>query len=401
MNDKKYALLIDAENTSVKYVDGIIRELKEYGVVTYKRMYGDFTNKILNEWNVRALDYAIVPIQQPRYSKAKNAADIMLVIDAMDILYQGQVDGFCIVTSDSDFTRLVSRIRESGMFVLGMGKSDASKTFIAACNEYKYLDKIFEEDAPEEQEESGNVTPLEDIMDAIEDIVQQRRSKGDRADLGGIKSSLQRLYPDYDERNYGYTSFRTFISDMDRFEVKVDGRIVHVKVKTIKNSEEEIKKYIVELVSKKSIGLSNLGKLLHVNYPGFSYKSYGYSQLSKFISTIKDVKIDNGKIIYLDVNANKNKGVNESKNVITNESINASLNKIKNTGTNENKNAVTSKNEIADANIKSNTNKNVNKNTNKNVKKKTSGKRASSNQRGTKKNSSSNSKVETVDNSDI
>ncbi len=135
MEERKYALLIDAENTSPKYVDVIISELKKYGIITYQRMYGDFINPDLASWNKKALKYAIVPIQQSRYSTAKNAADIMLVIDAMDILYQDKIDGFCIVTSDSDFTRLVSRLREEGKSVIGMGKSDASKTFIAACDE--------------------------------------------------------------------------------------------------------------------------------------------------------------------------------------------------------------------------------------------------------------------------
>ena len=149
MEEKRLALLIDAENASSKYIDAIISELKKYGVITYQRMYGDFTSPNLADWHKKALKHAIVPIQQPRYSSGKNASDIMLVIDAMDILYQDKTDGFCIVTSDSDFTRLVNRLREEGMFVIGMGKSDASKTFIAACNEYKFLDKIVDEEVKE------------------------------------------------------------------------------------------------------------------------------------------------------------------------------------------------------------------------------------------------------------
>src|SRR5574344_2053907 len=122
MTEKKMALLIDAENTSAKYIDVILNELKEYGIITYQRMYGDFSRPEIAEWNKKALEYAIVPIQQPRYSSAKNAADIMLVIDAMDVLYTANVDGSCIVTSDSDFTRLVNRLRENGMFIIGMGQ---------------------------------------------------------------------------------------------------------------------------------------------------------------------------------------------------------------------------------------------------------------------------------------
>ena len=143
--EKRYALLIDAENADIKYLDNILDEIKNYGNVTYKRMYGDFTSSNMKEWNEKALQYAIVPIQQPHYTKSKNAADIMLVIDAMDILYNKNVDGFCIVSNDSDYTRLVNRLCEAGMEVIGMGSGQASKTLKAACTEFKNLEKIFSE----------------------------------------------------------------------------------------------------------------------------------------------------------------------------------------------------------------------------------------------------------------
>ena len=141
---EKIALLIDAENTSVKYIDIALKELKQYGDITVQRMYGDFSTDAMSEWSKKGLQYAIVPIHQARYTytASKNASDIMLVIDAMDILFQDNADIFCIISDDSDFTRLASRLREGGKRVIGMGKSKASKTFITACNEYKFLDKI-------------------------------------------------------------------------------------------------------------------------------------------------------------------------------------------------------------------------------------------------------------------
>ena len=151
----RIAVLIDAENTSVKYIEVVLKELKQYGDISVQRMYGDFSNPVMSEWSKKGLEYAIVPIHQARYTASKNASDIMLVIDAMDILFQGSADIFCIVSSDSDFTRLASRLREGGRKVIGMGKSDASKSFITACNEYKFLDKISEEENDSFEADSG------------------------------------------------------------------------------------------------------------------------------------------------------------------------------------------------------------------------------------------------------
>lgn len=297
MTEKKMALLIDAENTSAKYIDVILNELKEYGIITYQRMYGDFSRPEIAEWNKKALEYAIVPIQQPRYSSAKNAADIMLVIDAMDILYTANVDGFCIVTSDSDFTRLVNRLRENGMFIIGMGQSNASKAFITACNEYKFLDKISEEEANieiSEEKENSSVTPLRMVKAAINEIVQLSQNKGERANLGGTKSRLQRLYPDFDERNYGYTSFQRFISEATKFIVEQEGHSVYIVKQLTSDTETKVKEFIIK-EAKKNIELGLLGTELHNKYPEFKYKDYGYAQLKKYVSSIKEVTIKESK----------------------------------------------------------------------------------------------------------
>lgn len=309
MEDKKLALLIDAENTSSKYIDAIIRELKEYGTITYQRMYGDFSNQNLNDWNKKALNYAIVPIQQPRYACGKNAADIMLVIDAMDILYQNKTDGFCIVTSDSDFTRLVNRLREQGMFVIGMGKSNASKTFIAACNEYKFLDKIAdEEDNGIKNNENGHdskgnsqsnsITPLMIIKSSINEMIQQCENSGKHAHLGSVKSSLQKLYPEFDERNYGYNSMRKFITEATKFELIQDGTAILV-VRETDNKEITVELQVREYIKKQaknSIGLGKLGQEISERYPTFKCKNHGYSRLSKYVSSIQGVKVENSHV---------------------------------------------------------------------------------------------------------
>ena len=141
--DLKYAVLIDADNISYKYVKIILDEVANYGIATYRRIYGDWTESRLASWKSVLLDNSISPIQQYSYTVGKNSTDSAMIIDAMDILYSGSVNGFCIISSDSDFTRLVVRLRESGMNVIGMGESKTPRPFIAACNQFKYLDILY------------------------------------------------------------------------------------------------------------------------------------------------------------------------------------------------------------------------------------------------------------------
>ncbi|MBR1568667.1 MAG: NYN domain-containing protein [Lachnospiraceae bacterium] len=318
--EKRIALLIDAENTSVKYIDSIFMELKNYGMVTYKRMYGDFTSKTLSEWNHKALTYAVDPIQQPRYSTAKNAADIMLVIDAMDIMYTKNVDMFCIVSSDSDFTRLVNRISEEGIEVIGMGKSDASKTLKAACTIFKNLDIIGEPDVDESEGTSKNgssrrsgsgaanpeknITPMREIKKSMAEIVRENENQGDRTGLGGLKSSIQRIYKDFDERNYGYSSMSKFVQALQDFELAQERSTVYVSLKHELTGEGDVKNRILDMLKKGPMEMGYLGRILHNYYPDFDIKKYGYSQLSTFVGSMNGVVVEtsesgNGKVARL------------------------------------------------------------------------------------------------------
>ena len=140
--DKKIAVLIDADNVSDKYIKYIFDEISNHGTPTYKRIYGDWTKPQLAPWKTVLLNYSITPIQQFSYTTGKNATDAALIIDAMDILYSNNVDGFCIVSSDSDFTKLAARLREAGMYVIGMGEKKTPSPFIAACEKFKYLEVL-------------------------------------------------------------------------------------------------------------------------------------------------------------------------------------------------------------------------------------------------------------------
>lgn len=155
MSDKRFALLIDSDNISAKYIDCILDEMTRHGVATYRRIYGDFTDRHMNKWKSELAERSITPIQQFRNTTGKNATDSALIIDAMDILYTGNVEGFCIVSSDGDFTRLASRLRESGMEVIGMGESKTPKSFRGACSVFTNIELLSEEDSEKDTEKKA------------------------------------------------------------------------------------------------------------------------------------------------------------------------------------------------------------------------------------------------------
>ena len=251
----KFAILIDADNISEKYIKIILDETAKSGIATYKRIYGDWTNPQLSSWKRVLLDNSIIPIQQYGYTTGKSATDSAMIIDAMDILYTGGVDGFCLASSDSDFTRLAARLRESGMQVIGMGESKTPKAFISACNQFKYLDILLSSS----QEELETVTEPTDLPSAESEkavAVKKNRSQSKRTkqkkqepepqpqtnlktikkailslveecsdDDGWIFSAelgnqLAKRFPDFDVRNFGFSKFTPFINSLGMFDVK-------------------------------------------------------------------------------------------------------------------------------------------------------------------------------------
>ena len=171
-SDPRFAILIDADNISEKYIKIVLDEVANSGIATYKRIYGDWTSPRLASWKSCLLDNSITPMQQYSYTYGKNATDSAMIIDAMDILYSGTVDGFAIVSSDSDFTRLVARLRESGMQVIGMGEQKTPQPFISACNQFKYLDLLYAARKAEEADDPA----YGDAEDADGDAPRPRRA---------------------------------------------------------------------------------------------------------------------------------------------------------------------------------------------------------------------------------
>ena len=218
MEEQCFALLIDAENVSAKYIKPILTELSKYGIITYKRIYGDWTSTQLSGWKDQLLSNSITPIQQFSYTQGKNATDSAMIIDAMDILYTNNVDGFCIVSSDSDFTRLVSRIRESGKMVIGMGENKTPEPFRKACDKFTILENLMSEQEPgagkaREQHERLSTSKIED---AIIDMIIENQDNNKGTGLGEVGSRLVSLYPDFDVRSYGYNMLSKFLEQFPR-----------------------------------------------------------------------------------------------------------------------------------------------------------------------------------------
>ncbi|MDD2397663.1 MAG: NYN domain-containing protein [Tissierellia bacterium] len=252
LQEKRFAVLIDADNVSAKYIKYILDEVSNYGVATYKRIYGDWTKPNAVSWKDVLLEYSVTPIQQYSYTVGKNATDSAMIIDAMDILYSGNLEGFCIVSSDSDFTKLSSRLRESGMLVVGMGERKTPKPFIASCNQFKYLDVLavtekksietetnkdieidskvnntfFDNDLDttsnsklEKSETSKSMTDLSTIKSAIIKIMNEADNDDQNMHMGELGSKLVKRYPDFDVRNYGYTKLSKFLKKFDFLEI--------------------------------------------------------------------------------------------------------------------------------------------------------------------------------------
>ena len=229
--DRRFAVLIDADNVSDKYIRLILDELSNDGIITYKRIYGDWTRPALGSWKSVLLDYSITPIQQYSYTTGKNATDSAMIIDAMDILYTGNVEGFCIVSSDSDFTRLASRLREAGKFVIGMGERKTPAAFVAACNRFTYLEVLAQQPADEEDVPLLEPVAGEDrmalpaIKAAILAIAEETSDDEGWASVSDIGNILIKRFPDFDVRSYGFKKLTQFVDSLDLFEMRtVTGR---------------------------------------------------------------------------------------------------------------------------------------------------------------------------------
>jgi len=227
--DLKLAVLIDADNVPYSNVKGMLAEIAKYGILTFKRIYGDWTKPTLSGWKTVLLESAITPIQQYAYTSGKNATDSALIIDAMDILYTGNVDGFCIISSDSDFTRLATRLREAGKQVFGIGEKKTPKSFIAACNKFIYIE-ILQKETPVAEETAKPVKRAKKTKKQDDESRALRRlitgSISDLAEedgwvfLGVLGNLILKKQPDFDSRNFGHKKLLDLIKSIPGIEIE-------------------------------------------------------------------------------------------------------------------------------------------------------------------------------------
>ncbi|HET8736840.1 MAG TPA: NYN domain-containing protein [Pricia sp.] len=242
--DLNLAVLIDGDNIPSAYVKEMMEEIAKYGNPTIKRIYGDWTNPRLGRWKNILLENAITPIQQYGYTQGKNATDSAMIIDAMDILYSGKVTGFCIVSSDSDFTRLATRLREAGMQVFGIGEKKTPNPFIVACDRFIYLeilkkpentvsDAVNDPSTPKDGVEKFTPKDLRFIATTIDDVADD----DGWAFLGDVGGLLQKKQPNFDARNYGFQKLTPLLASISHFEIdrredaKGRKKLVYVKIK--------------------------------------------------------------------------------------------------------------------------------------------------------------------------
>jgi uncharacterized LabA/DUF88 family protein len=245
-NELRYAVLIDADNIPSSNTKEMMEEIAKYGNATIKRIYGDWTKPHVARWKELMLEHGITPIQQYSYTQGKNATDSAMIIDAMDILYTNKVDGFCIISSDSDFTRLALRLREAGMKVIGMGQKKTPSPFIAACDKFIYIEILKRRsqkattDEPKQEEEvvEEEILPVDKkLVSLLASTISDLADEQGWTYLGDIGNLLAKKQPDFDSRNYGFKKLVLLIKSIDRFEIderqtdKGNGNIRHVYVR--------------------------------------------------------------------------------------------------------------------------------------------------------------------------
>jgi uncharacterized LabA/DUF88 family protein len=247
MENKKelrFAVLIDAENVPSNNIKQMMEEIAKYGAPTFKRIYADWTKPHISRWKNVLMENAITPIQQYSYTQGKNASDSAMIIDAMDILYTGRVDGFCIISSDSDFTRLALRLREAGMHVIGMGEKKTPAPFIAACNKFIYIEIL---NAPPEPDVKNDdiatdtrsqmllKKPDNELITIVSASITDLADESGWAFLGEVGNLILKKKPDFDPRNYGFKKLAALIKSIGSFEMDErftdKGNVKHVYIK--------------------------------------------------------------------------------------------------------------------------------------------------------------------------
>ncbi len=337
--DNRFALLIDADNVSSRYVKPILDELSKYGDVTIKRIYGDWTLNLHAKWKQVLLDNSITPMQQFGYTQGKNSTDSAMIIDAMDILYSDSVDGFCIVSSDSDFTRLASRLRESGRMVIGMGEKKTPVPFRRACDVFTALELLASNGKQgrgngSQAAEGSSAMSKREVEKAVVNIITDNQNRGKTTGLGEIGSRLLKRYPDFDVRNYGTSLLSRLLDEFksvriikDRSSVTVEltdaadtsgaeaptadspaegagekagngrrsrrgGRRRRGGKREQPSTPQDYIRQLVREAGPEGITLAQIGDAVRSAYKDFKVRDLGFPQMRQYVASIDDFAIE-------------------------------------------------------------------------------------------------------------
>ena len=284
---KKLAVLIDADNSSVNSIEPILEEVAKYGIASVKRVYGDWSSETLKRWREVLLPHAITPVQQFAYTSGKDATDMILIIDAMDLLYGGALDGFCIVSSDSDFTPLASRIRESGLTVYGFGRNKTPEAFRKACDKFIYVENLILNNVNQEdnlvkkeniKQETVEKSVIKQQIDSatlnlIYKAVKDNSDDSGWAYLGTVGTYISTVKPDFDTRNYGYAKLSGLIQALDLFETKMQGSQMYLRKRSFSTFVKFVQKAIGQNADVHGwANISNIVKILETS--DFSIRNY-------------------------------------------------------------------------------------------------------------------------------
>lgn len=298
--EDRFALLIDADNVSVKYIEPILDELSKYGNVTYKRIYGDWTSTNNAGWKEELLNNSITPIQQFSYTHGKNSTDSAMIIDAMDMLYTSELEGFCLVSSDSDFTKLASRLRESGKTVIGMGENKTPAPFRKACDIFTVLELLLEGSMSE-----NDAVARSQIEEAVVKIITENQNDDRVTGLGEVGSRLVKLYPDFDVRRYGYSLLSKFLESFPKLKLIQSGSQITVTLYEDRNKKEQLEEFIhrqIKDAGKHGVSLSVLGNRIRNQFGDFKVRDYGFSQFKQYIQSFSGVHVEedgeNNRAVY-------------------------------------------------------------------------------------------------------
>ena len=291
--ERRLAVLIDSENISIRYIKFILDEISNYGIATYKRAYGDWTNPSTSGWKEVVLKNSITPVQQYSYTQGKNSTDSAMIIDAMDILYSGKVDGFCLVSSDSDFTRLAARLREAGMLVIGMGEQKTVEAFRASCTLFKYLEVL----AAEETQEGD--TSRDDIEETILKIITDNDANDKDTTVGELGNKISNRHADFDVRNYGYSKLSKFLESFKSLHLKQAGKTIYVDIAESDVTRDQIEKIAREIVQQapgRTMSLPELKQKIEKKVTNFNIRNYKYSKFSQFINDMDGMTVNNNTV---------------------------------------------------------------------------------------------------------